>query len=263
MAKFCPLFSGSKGNCVYIGSGDNGILIDAGRSAKQINDALAQKEISASGIEAVFITHEHSDHTKGLRVFAKKHKIPVYATAGTICGMRSQKMVDETTNLIEFCGELELGNFRVKSFSTSHDTIEPCGFVVEILSDGRKIAVCTDLGVITDEVRAAIEGCDLVMLESNHDVGMLMTGAYPYQLKQRIIGAKGHLSNEACAEEVVRLVENGATRLFLAHLSEENNYPDLALQSAVCALTQAGYREGFDYSIEVCSPINEKKVVVF
>ena len=263
MAKFCPLFSGSKGNCIYIGSGDSGILIDAGKSAKQISEALISKGIAVDSIEAIFVTHEHSDHTKGVRVFANKNKLPVYATAGTICGMRSQKMVDEKVNLIEFDGLVETDKFIIRNFSTSHDTIDPCGYVIETKCDERKIAVCTDLGVVTDEVRNSIEGCDLVLLESNHDERMLLNGIYPYPLKKRIISPKGHLCNDDCARELVRLVEKGATRLFLGHLSEENNYPELALESAVCALSEAGYKKDFDYSIEVCTPINDKKVVIF
>ncbi len=264
MAKFCPLFSGSDGNCVYIGTGKNGILIDAGRSAKQITEALKSRDIPVSSIRAIFVTHEHIDHTRGLQVFAGRNSIPVYATDGTILGMKTAHMVDDRVELhsVNKNNGAEMNGIRISFFHTSHDTIEPCGYIAEF-ADGRKAAICTDLGVMTDEVRCAVEGCDLVLLESNHDVRMLENGPYPYYLKRRILGEKGHLCNEACSQELVRLADKGTSRIFLGHLSRENNTPELALESAVCALTRAGYRKDFDYSISACPPVSSEKVLVF
>lgn len=262
MAKFLSLFSGSGGNCEYVSSSKHGILIDAGRSAKQIAEALLQREIDPSGIEAMFITHEHIDHSRGIRVFAAKYNVPVYATEGTACALIDGGLVDERTDLRILDGEITTGDMSVKFFHTSHDTPESCGYTVET-GDGRRASVCTDLGVITDEVRKGIEGSDLVLLESNHDLDMLMNGPYPYMLKKRISGTRGHLSNEDCDRELVRLVKAGAVQLFLGHLSRENNLPELARQAASAELTTAGMKENFDYKLYVCPPKNNGKVTIF
>lgn len=262
MAKFCSLFSGSSGNSEYIASGDTGILIDMGRSAKQITDALVQREILPESIKAIFITHGHIDHTKGARVFANRYSVPVYATEATAAELRRCGAVDEKTDLRALHSCVEVGGITVECFSTSHDSPGSCGYVAT-LPDERRISVCTDLGELTPEVCAAIEGTDLVLIESNHDINMLMNGAYPYPLKMRIAGSHGHLCNEDCDKELVRLVKKGTTRLFLGHLSRENNLPELALQSAVAELSMAGMKKGFDYEITVCPPENHDRVVIF
>lgn len=262
MAKFCSLFSGSEGNSVYIGSGNTGILIDAGRSAKQIGEALTAKGIDPSSIKAIFVTHEHGDHTRGVRVFAKKYNLPVFATKGTIEGMKNCRMIDEFTNIFPLDGETQIDDIKIEAFPTLHDTIESCGYVVTT-NDERKISVCTDLGAITDDVKSAIEGTDLILIESNHEESMLMAGPYPYQLKMRIKSEHGHLCNADCDKELVELVSKGTTRIFLGHLSKENNTPDVALMSAISALEEAGMKRGFDYEIAVCPPVNEESVVVF
>ena len=262
MAKFLSLFSGSSGNSTYIGDGDSGILIDAGRTAKQLADALQAREIDPAGIGALFITHEHVDHGQGIRVFASKYNVPVYATEGTIKGLWQKGYVNEKTELHMMEKEVQIGSLTVSSFTTSHDTYEPCGFTVRT-GDERRATVCTDTGILTEESKKALEGSDLVLLESNHELNMLLNGPYPYPLKMRVSGAKGHLSNDDCARELVKLVESGTTRLFLGHLSRENNTPEIARQTAAAALQIAGMREGFDYTLGVCEPANTKKAVIF
>ena len=262
MAKFLSLFSGSSGNSTYIGDGSGGILIDAGRTAKQLAEALQGREIDPAGIRALFITHEHVDHGQGIRVFASKYNVPVYATEGTIKGLRQKGYVNEKTELHVMEQEVQIGSLTVSSFVTSHDTYEPCGYTVAT-GDERKVTVCTDTGVLTDESKTALIGSDLVLLESNHELNMLLNGPYPYPLKMRVSGAKGHLSNDDCARELVKLVESGTTRLFLGHLSRENNTPELAEQTALAALQIAGMREGFDFTLGVCPPVNTKKAVIF
>lgn len=262
MAKFLSLFSGSSGNSTYIGDGSGGILIDAGRTAKQLAEALQGREIDPAGIRALFITHEHVDHGQGIRVFASKYNVPVYATEGTIKGLRQKGYVNEKTELHVMEQEVQIGSLTVSSFVTSHDTYEPCGYTVTT-GDERKVTVCTDTGVLTDESKTALIGSDLVLLESNHELNMLLNGPYPYPLKMRVSSAKGHLSNDDCARELVKLVESGTTRLFLGHLSRENNTPELAEQTALAALQIAGMREGFDFTLGVCPPANTKKAVVF
>ena len=264
MAKFCPLFSSSGGNSVYIGCGEDGILIDVGMSAKQTDIALHNIGVDPETIKAIFITHEHSDHVKGLRVFASKHKIKIYATKGTAFYLDNYELTEAKGGLscevIDDKG-FEAGSIFVKPFRTSHDARESCGYTVET-PDGRKISLATDLGYITDTVHNAISGSDLVMLESNHDIRMLENGPYPYQLKERILSNKGHLSNDACAEEAVKLIENGTTRLFLGHLSKENNFPELAYQTTYAALSQAGMQEDNDYILKVAKPVWEDRAIM-
>lgn len=261
MAEFLSLFSSSKGNSHYISDGETAILIDAGRSAKQIALALKARGIDPDSIEALFITHEHSDHVVGVRVFSSRHNVPVYATEGTAAGMRYKGYTDSKTPVHIINGETEIGKMKIIPFSTSHDACQPCGYTVT--SGGRKICICTDLGVMTEEVSSALEGADLVLIESNHEFSMLMNGPYPYPLKRRIAGKKGHLNNDDCAAEVVKLVKNGTKKIFLGHLSEENNTPDNAYQTTLGALEAAGFKEGEDFELSVLPPENKKKAVVF
>ena len=262
MAKFCPLFSSSGGNSIYIGAGDNGILLDVGMSAKQIEIALNNIGVDPDSIGDIFITHEHSDHIKGIKVFTKKHKTRLHMTQGTYDALLQTDALDNASECCIITPDgVDVGCMFVKSFATSHDANESCGYTIE-MSNGRKISVATDLGIMTDTVFNALNGSDLVMLESNHDVNMLQCGGYPYILKRRILGAKGHLSNDACAETLVKLIESGTTRFFLGHLSRENNVPQLAYQTNVSALALAGATEGEDYYIRVAKPVWDEKAMI-
>lgn len=262
MAKFCPLFSSSAGNCIYIGGGNDSILIDVGMSAKQVEQALWRIGADSDSVSDILITHEHRDHIQGIRVFTKKHKARLHMTAGTYEALSKTDALDNAAEcLIMDDGGTDIGCMHIKRFHTSHDAAESCGYTVE-LANGRKIAVATDLGIMTDEVFDALSGADLVMIESNHDVNMLQCGGYPYMLKRRILGVKGHLSNDACAETVTKLIKSGTTRFFLGHLSRENNVPQLALQTSVSALTIAGAREGEDYLMRVAKPTWDEKAMI-
>ncbi len=260
MAKFLSLFSSSSGNCHYIESGNTAILIDAGKSAKQIALALKARGIDPDGISAMFVTHEHGDHVCGVRVFSSRHNVPVYATEGTAAGMRYHGYTDSKTPVHVIDGETKVGDLTIIPFPTSHDTLEPCGYTV-ICADGKKIALCTDLGIMTREVSAALKGSDLVLIESNHEFSMLMNGPYPYPLKRRIAGEKGHLNNDDCAAEVVKLVKNGTKKILLGHLSKENNTPENAYQTTLAALESAGFKAGEDFTLAVLPPENTKKAV--
>lgn len=262
MAKFCPLFSSSTGNSIYIGGGDDSILIDVGMTAKQMDEALWRIGVDGDNIRNIFITHEHSDHIKGLKVFTKKHKTRVFMTGGTYEALTKTDALDNVAECSIITPDgADIGCMHIKPFAISHDTLEPCGYTVE-MANGRKIAVATDLGIMTDEVLNALIGCDLVMLESNHDVNMLQCGGYPYMLKRRILGVKGHLSNDACAETLTKLIKSGTTRFFLGHLSRENNMPQLAYQTSVSALEMAGAHEGEDYFIRVAKPVWDEKALI-
>lgn len=262
MAKFCPLFSGSSGNSTYIGSGSDGILIDAGVSAKALEQSLWRIGVNTENIKNIFITHEHTDHVKGLRVFTKKFPCRVILTEGTYDALSQTDLLQNAQECVVIPEKgVEIGNMLVKYFHTSHDTKEPCGYTIE-LANGRKMAVVTDLGLVTTEVLGAVLGADLVLIESNHDVNMLQCGNYPYMLQRRILGAKGHLSNDACAETCQKLVRNGATRLILGHLSKDNNIPALAYQTTESALSQMGAKEGKDYLIRIAKPEWDEKALI-
>ena len=250
MARFCSLFSGSGGNCVAIGCGGRYILIDAGRSAKKIRERLAEESIDPRNVAGIFITHEHIDHIAGVRVLASSLGVPVYATGGTAEYLQENGHARNVDLRIMPEGTVDMGDMGVTCFPTSHDAAESCGFRVEC-GDGRRISLVTDTGIITPLIHAAIEGSDLVYMESNHDLSMLYSGSYPFPLKKRIASDKGHLSNEACSAELPALARAGTTRFVLGHLSAENNIPVLARQSAIQELGRNGIREGTDFLLSV------------
>lgn len=262
MARFCPLFSGSSGNCTYIGSAAGGVLVDVGVSARRIECALREREIDPRSIQAVFITHEHSDHIAGLRILAKRYGYKVYASAGTLDALVEAQVLGEGDAFEAITDDgVEAAGMYVLPFHTSHDSRESLGFRLHT-ADGRALAVATDTGHMTDEIRGALIGCDLVLLESNHDVRMLENGPYPYYLKRRILGDKGHLSNECCAAELPFLAQQGTTRFILGHLSDVNNFPDLAYSASKAALQQAGLLEGRDYLLSVAPRYADAPVMI-
>lgn len=256
MARFCPLFSGSSGNSFYIGSQESGILIDVGRSARQTVKMLESCNISPGAIQGIFVTHEHTDHVKGLRVFAEKHCIPVYSSEGTLQSLEDNGTVSAkmTCRVLEAEG-IECGGMLIRPFPISHDCAEGFGFKINT-SDDRKVAFATDLGYISEQVQKELETSDLVVLESNHDIGMLQNGPYPYYLKRRILSDVGHLSNEVCSQMLPHLAATGVTRFVLAHLSGENNTPDLAYQTSLCSLKMAGLSQQVDFELEVAPKEN-------
>lgn len=261
MARICPLFSSSSGNATYIGDQTGGILIDVGQNAKQICLALHDIGVEESTIEAVFITHEHSDHISGARVFCSKFNIPLYASQGTLLALEEKGILtDKFLSLVQ-TDTICVHNMGVTPFHTSHDSSESCGYLIET-ADERKIAICTDTGYITDETKQAIKGADFVLLESNHEVTMLENGSYPYPLIKRILSDVGHLSNNACGEFAKELVQGGTTRLVLAHLSRENNHPDLAYSATVCALAEMGAQLEQDYTLAVATPRTEGELII-
>ncbi len=253
MAQFCSLFSGSSGNCTYISSGRGGILIDAGVSAKRIREALDARGVEPSSIQGIFVTHEHSDHIAGVRVLAKQCDCPIYASKGTLLGMDKANALPETEIFALSAGEsAAVGDLQVTAFATPHDTPESTGYAVET-ADGTRLAVATDMGELLKPVFDILCGCDLVLLESNHDVQMLRTGPYPPFLQERILGRRGHLSNAACADALPSLINAGVSQVILGHLSDHNNTPSLALDTSQKSLSEAGITIGRDVRLSVAS----------
>lgn len=263
MARYCALFSGSKGNCTYIGTLAGGILVDVGVSAKRIREALYARDIPPESIRGVFITHEHSDHIAGLKVLTKQYGWTVYASKGTLSALTEDACVSPVSDLVPLdMKPVTVGDMQILPFHTPHDARESMGFCIET-PDERKIAVATDMGVMRQEVQAILAACDLVHIESNHDIGMLRNGSYPYYLKERILSNNGHLSNAMCAATVSALAQAGVTRFTLAHLSEQNNTPALALSTTRAVLARDGFEEGREYLLEVASPVSQNAVTVF
>jgi len=250
MAKLFPMFSGSSGNCTYVGGAQGAVLIDAGHSATSILKKMEAHGMKKDNIQGVLITHEHSDHIKGLPLLIKRTGWKVFASDGTAAALR-EYLPEAEIEIIE--KSADLGGISVERFNTPHDCLGSSGYKIT-LADGLKFAVCTDLGHVTDEIRQAIYGCDGVLIESNHDVMMLQNGPYPFELKCRISGENGHLSNAACAIELPNLIKSGATRIILGHISRENNTPDIALATARAALFDTGLREDYDYILRAAAP---------
>ncbi|MBP3320595.1 MAG: MBL fold metallo-hydrolase [Clostridia bacterium] len=258
--KFYNVFSGSSGNCTYIEfeSGE-GILIDAGKSAKQIELFLSRNNININNLKYIFVTHEHTDHVSALKVLLKKYDIKVCASYGTLACLKDKDIINNNIKLQEVCAkkEYDIGFASIKPFDLPHDCEEGLGYVITD-SSNKKMAICTDLGYISDEIKNNLKSCEAVIIESNHDVKMLENGPYPYSTKRRILSNLGHLSNETCSAILPFLIEHGTKNIVLSHLSSHNNLPELALESALNALINYGLRPEDNISISVAAPVNIK-----
>lgn len=239
--RLLSIASGSSGNSIYVGSDITHILVDAGISNKRIEAGLNCADISGSDINAICITHEHSDHIKGLGVLARKYEIPIFATKGTINAIKQDMTLGTFSyslfHEIKPDNEFTVGDININPFSIYHDAADPVGFRFE--SDGRSAGIATDMGHYDDYIVDRLSHVNTLLLESNHDVRMLETGSYPYYLKRRILGDNGHLSNENCGRLLSRLLHDDIVHIFLGHLSKENNYPDLAYEAVRCEILQS------------------------
>ena len=231
--RLASLSSGSSGNSIYVGSDSTHILIDTGCSRKRIVEGLSKLDLSLEDIDAIFVTHEHSDHIAGLHTILKKYDIPVYATKGTIAGIRCS---DNKGEMLSSCfyevradEKVRLKDIVVNPMSIMHDANEPVAYRVSC--GDKKMAVATDLGCFNDYTVECLKGMDSLLLEANHDVRMLQAGPYPYMLKRRILGEKGHLSNEKSGELLCRILHDNLKAVMLGHLSKENNLPELAYET--------------------------------
>lgn len=236
---FSSLYSGSSGNSIFIKSDEASILIDAGMSGKSIESALKEINQDPKALDGIFITHEHSDHIKGVGILSRKYNLPIYANLLTWNSMEPSlgKVKDENKRILtENC--IYIKDMLVTRFNTPHDAVAPSGYTAE--SGGKKVAVVTDLGHFSNEVREAIKDCDVILIESNHDVEMVKFGPYPYHLKRRVLSNIGHLSNEDCGRAIVDILGDKHKTIILGHLSNNNNYPDLAYETVKNVLIEEG-----------------------
>ncbi len=247
--EICTLASGSSGNSTYIGFDNKRILIDAGLSGKKINERLKDINLSVGDLDAILLTHEHSDHIQGAGVISRKCDLPLYTSQGTWEASKDKLGKISKKNLVIINKEgFNMGDGFIKPFNISHDAKEPVGYTISFKD--YKVALATDMGEITDEVKTEISNSDLVVLESNHDLEMLKMGPYPWSLKKRIMGAKGHLSNDAAGAAIIDLVKNSVSRILLAHLSKDNNVPELAFLTIKNMLIDAGINLDKDLELD-------------
>ena len=255
--KFCSIASGSSGNCTFAGSERSSVLVDAGLSGVRIERGLSSIDRSLREMDAVLVTHEHSDHISGLGVLSRKAHIPVYATAATIRQiMRYAPLgkVDESLfHAIDADLPFTVGDLKIEAFHVSHDAADPVAYRVE--NGGRAAAVATDMGCFSRYTLSHLKDLDTVLVESNHDENMLQVGPYPYPLKQRILSEKGHLSNVSAGMLLAQVLNDHMKKAYLGHLSKTNNYDELAYATVMSELAldeQCPYKEG-DIPVEVAS----------
>ena len=260
----CSIASGSSGNCIYIGSDTTHLLVDTGISGRRIEAGLKALQLSLRDVDGILITHEHSDHISGLGVLLRKREIPVYATAGTIRRLR------ETASLRGIPAELfqevrEEEHFVIKDITVapmeiSHDAAQPAAY--RFRHDGKWAGIMTDLGVYNEYTIACMQGMDAVLLEANHDIRMLETGPYPYYLKRRIMGERGHLSNEMSGRFLSRILHDGLKAVVLGHLSKENNMAELAYETVRLEITMADNAfRGNDFPITVAKRSEVSEII--
>ena len=252
--RFCSIASGSSGNCIYLGSECAHVLVDIGISGKKMEQGLNSLDLTGRDIDGILITHEHSDHIKGLGVIARKYGIPIYATGGTVdamlrCGSLG-KITEGIFREIREDQAFEIKDLRINPFTIPHDAAQPVGYRLECGESS--VGIATDLGKYNDYIIENLQNLDAILLEANHDIRMLQVGKYPYYLKQRILGDRGHLSNENAGRLLCRLLHDNMKAVFLGHLSRENNYEELDYET-VCSEVTLGDNpyKSKDFKIQV------------
>ena len=251
---FSVLASGSTGNALYIESEKQRLLVDCGLSGKKMEGLFEKIECRPDRLDGILVTHEHSDHIKGLGVFARRYNLPIYANAKTWKAMEGS--IGKIPNDQKFHFEMDtaktFGDIEVETFGVSHDAAEPMFYTFH--HEGKKLALATDLGYVSDRIKGVIQDADMYIFEANHDIEMLMMGRYPWNVKRRILGDLGHISNEDSAAALIEMISNRTKRIYLAHLSQDNNMKDLALLSVKQTLEQNGLNLERDLTIHVTDP---------
>ena len=260
MFNFCSLYSGSSGNSLFVETENTKVLIDAGVSCKKIEEALSSKDVSPKDLNGILITHEHTDHVQSLGLFSKKYDIPVFVNKETLDNMPKQKdkLSDKNINHFNVNEKFEINDLIINPFSIPHDAANPCGF--NIFKDNKKISVATDIGQMTKDVLKNLEGSSFIMLESNYDPEVLKCSSYPYNLKYRIAGPKGHLSNSMAGKTISYLLSCGLKRAILGHLSKNSNFPELAYKTVLEELMGTNYDEN-SLSLSVASRDNPGNLI--
>ena len=235
MKGFCPLASGSKGNSIYVGTSNTRILIDAGISCKALQEKLSLINVDIRDIDAILITHEHVDHIRGISSIALKHKIPIFANSDTAHAILETLDTSPRFKIFSTGETFEFGDLEIHPFSIQHDTLDPVAFTIRTSS--LKLGFCTDLGFVTSLVKTHLKECDYLYIEANHEPSMVHASSRPMVYKQRVLSRQGHLSNQQCAELLAEIAHPNLKHIHLAHLSEECNHPDRALEVIRCSLT--------------------------
>ncbi|MEG1548270.1 MAG: MBL fold metallo-hydrolase [Clostridia bacterium] len=236
--RFCPLYSGSSGNATLVEAGDVRLLIDAGLPGRTVENALRQCGVDPCTLSAILVTHEHRDHIGGVGVLSRRYSLPVYANAGTWAGMQpiTGEIAPKNTRVFETNRDFYIKNVNILPFKTPHDANESVGYVINC--GGVMVSVMTDVGHVSERMLAAVQGSDIILIEANHDVEMLKAGSYPYPLKRRILGDNGHLSNENAGMALCKLYREGVKHAVLGHLSKDNNYEALAMETVRSVLRE-------------------------
>lgn len=250
MAKYISLYSGSSGNCSVVEENGKFILIDMGKSARFTNNALNSLGLDLKNLQGILVSHEHSDHISGLKVFLKKVKVPVFTGAATADYMIENMLIpdDIQVNDINFSGA-DIGPFHVYGFDTPHDSVGCMGFRIHT-DKGSSMSIATDLGFVSESIFNNLGNVNLAVVESNYDVQMLKNGPYPHYLKVRVSSDSGHLSNVQSSRTTVRLIESGVKKIHLCHLSENNNTPRLALSRVATTASSLGIKIEKDVSVK-------------
>ncbi|MBQ7876412.1 MAG: MBL fold metallo-hydrolase [Clostridia bacterium] len=253
MVEICSLFSGSSGNSTFVKAGDTNILVDCGDSGSRVEESLRQIGVDPRSLHCIFITHEHIDHIKGAGIMSRRYDLPIYASYGTWQKMISKIGKINIDNIRYIQGSVPFGvrDAVVTPFSTPHDSTESVGFTIE--HNEKRISVATDIGVMNKTVYDNIRHSDIVLLESNHDVDMLLNGPYSPDLKRRVRSSVGHLSNDDCALTCAHLLNEGVKHIILGHLSLDNNTPRIAYSTTEESLINMGAKIGSDVTLEVAS----------
>ena len=247
----CSLSSGSSGNCIFTGCGKTNILFDAGRSARAMTQLLSQINVKIQDISAIFITHEHIDHVNGLKVLINKYKIPVYMVWESFDNLSGdyKSALGEVINFISPNDKIKIGDLQVECYPTPHDSAASVGYTIGYSNQKltKAVGIATDIGYVTAELTEALRGCRIIYIESNHDLEMLKNSSYPGQVIQRIKSKRGHLSNKECADILPYLIQNGARKIILYHLSGENNTKELAVKESKKSILDAKLNVGTVY----------------
>lgn len=258
--EFCSLYSGSSGNCLYVGTKKTKILVDAGLSGKKIECALKEKNINPNEINGIVITHEHSDHIKGVGILSRRYNIPIFSNSNTWKIMYNSlgNISDSNIKVFGRYKTFEIGDIIVKPFPIPHDAVEPCGY--SFIKDNKKVTIATDIGYITEDIKYNIKDSDILLIESNHDVDMLKVGPYPYELKRRVLSDVGHLSNENAGKAILDILSGKVKNILLGHLSNTNNYPCLAHETVSSVLKVEGVDPGRAFTLDVATRDHSTKI---